>query len=52
MKNQRRLRRPQQKQEESNSIDNNKFNSDKSAEIKNKIEQKSNNLLANNKKLR
>ena len=50
MKNQREFRRPQQKQETPNSA-NNKFNSDKSVEIRNKKEQKSNNSLTNNKKI-
>ena len=51
MKNNRRLRRPQQKQEIPNSatIDK-KLNSDKSDEIKNKLEPKLNNLTTNQKK--
>lgn len=51
MKNNRRLRRPQQKQEIPNSATTDKkLNSDKSDEIKNKLEPKLNNLTTNQKK--
>ena len=53
MKNRRRMRRPQQQQEEPNTNTiNQKLNSDKSSEIKNKIQPKVNNLTANTKKSR
>ena len=51
MKNNRRLRRPQQKQEIPNSAPTDKkLNSDKTDEIKNKLEPKLNNLTTNQKK--
>ena len=51
MKNNRRLRRPQQRQEIPNSATTDKkINSDKSDEIKNKLQPKSNNLTMNQKK--